>query len=300
MSVFNDSVNPSQTDFTTSSGKLQLSASTALTFQADSGTATAAANTITITGGTNMSTTGSGSTVSVVLGTAAGGNPPDPHVPDSLFQRRMIVDEFWWDPGMTYTGEIPTRGLWQYIGTTRTSSSAGEIALKRGRVGVQAFETTASTSQGWYAIIPVAIGTQEMSFGWTVAFDVASGWGAGAYAYVGLNGTNPPTVTEPTVGAWFYFDPTYSANIICRTGDGATIEETDSGLAIDTSWRKLMIWANDTATAIEFFIDGSVVATHNTNLPADTESLRCTYAQYHSQAKMHFDTLYFLNESISL
>lgn len=297
MSVFNDSCNPSQTYFTTSSGKLQLCAATALSFVTDSGTAVAAANTLTIAGGSNLNTSGSGSTVSVNLEGGAGGNPPDAQVPDTLFSRRAILDDWYFNPVTTNT---PVRSKWVTIGSGTPTMTSATVSYMRGRVGVQALSTTASTSQGWYGYCPMCIGTQEMSMGWSIAFDLASGWGAGAYAHVGLSGTNPPTAAAPTIGMWFYFDPSYSANIICRSGDGVSIEETDSGVAIDTSWHKLMIWANNTATTVEFYIDGSIVGTHNTNLPADTEALRCTHVQYHSQAKMHYDTVYFLNESLSL
>lgn len=297
MAVFNDSCNPSQTYFTTSGGKLQLCAATSLSFVTDSGTAVSAANTLTIAGGTNMNSSGSSSTVSLNLEAGAGGNPPDPHVPDTLFSRRSIIDEWYFNPVSVTT---PVRGRWVRIGSSTPTITSATASLMRGRVGVQALTTTASTSQGWYAYCPLCIGTQEMSMGWAVAFDLASGWGAGAYAHFGLSGTNPSTASAPTIGTWFYCDPSYSANFICRSGDGIGVEETNSGVAINTSWHKFMIWANNTATSVEFYIDGTLVATHNANIPADTDELFCTYAQYHSQAKLHYDTVYYLSESLSL
>ena len=60
-----------------------------------------------------------------------------------------------------------------------------------------------------------------------------------------------------------------SGNWECGTSkNGAATTETDSEVAVEVAtWYTLKIVVNSDATEIKFYIDGSLVATHTTNLP---------------------------------
>lgn len=83
---------------------------------------------------------------------------------------------------------------------------------------------------------------------------------------------NDLTTTRFDVGArldddnrfYFYYDSA-GANWQCSNVNAGTATTTDSAVAADTNWVLLEI--NTTATDIKFYIDGTIAATHTTNLP---------------------------------
>lgn len=61
------------------------------------------------------------------------------------------------------------------------------------------------------------------------------------------------------------------ASILCYTEKDGTATSTDSGVDLaDSTWVKLEILVEST-NAVKFFINGSLVATHTTNIPDDEE-----------------------------
>jgi len=83
---------------------------------------------------------------------------------------------------------------------------------------------------------------------------------------------NPASIanieTNLTEGAYFRWHSTTSGNWFAVTMNGGTKTETDTGIAVTTgNIIKLKIVYED-ATRVIFSINGSIVATHTTNLPA--------------------------------
>jgi hypothetical protein len=67
-------------------------------------------------------------------------------------------------------------------------------------------------------------------------------------------------------GALFLIDRTVnSTNIIARTSNAGADTDTDTGIAFNSDWSTFRIKYD--ATDIKFYIDGALVATHNTNIP---------------------------------
>ena len=67
-----------------------------------------------------------------------------------------------------------------------------------------------------------------------------------------------------STSAIFLYDSDVGANIYARTYDSAE-ELTDTGIAADTSWHLFRI---EIRSDVKFYIDGSLVATHTTQVPA--------------------------------
>lgn len=65
------------------------------------------------------------------------------------------------------------------------------------------------------------------------------------------------------------------------TAGGGSLTVTDTGVAIGTGWHDFEIFTDDQGTTWYFYIDGSLVATHTTNLPnatTGTMGIRCRCA----------------------
>ncbi len=75
-----------------------------------------------------------------------------------------------------------------------------------------------------------------------------------------------PFATEPTPRLVFAHDGTeVDTNWRAETHDGSTLNTTDTGVAVDTSFHVFEI--NRSGSTITFLIDGASVATYTTNLP---------------------------------
>jgi hypothetical protein len=73
----------------------------------------------------------------------------------------------------------------------------------------------------------------------------------------------------PAEGAYFrYSDNVNGGDWECVTVSGSTETLTDSNVAVTVStFNKLRIEVNGAGTEAKFYIDGSLVATHTTNMP---------------------------------
>ncbi|KAB2842313.1 hypothetical protein F9K50_02260 [bacterium] len=76
--------------------------------------------------------------------------------------------------------------------------------------------------------------------------------------------------TDPTDGAFFrYVDNVNSGNWVCVTrSNGVETTSNTSTAPTTTGWQKLRIEVNAAASSVEFFIDGTSVATIITNIPS--------------------------------
>jgi len=75
-------------------------------------------------------------------------------------------------------------------------------------------------------------------------------------------------------GGVIYFAGTPTPNWKCYTRSGATVTLTTTTIPVVASqWYKLRIDINGAATSVTFYIDGNLVATHSTNIPASTTGM---------------------------
>jgi hypothetical protein len=106
-----------------------------------------------------------------------------------------------------------------------------------------------------------------------IGFDNLSS-GTQRYQYLcGFLDTYNGTINQENAAYFLYDDggvstgSASSANWQCVTVDSFTRTFTTTSTAVTTSYQKLEIISNATGTSIDFIINGSVVATHTTNIP---------------------------------
>jgi hypothetical protein len=84
----------------------------------------------------------------------------------------------------------------------------------------------------------------------------------------------PAAFAAPQNGIFFYYDeggilPTSQINWKCYTSSTSTRTLTTSSIQVNANqWYKLKAVINAAATSVGFYIDGTLVATHTTNLPS--------------------------------
>lgn len=95
-------------------------------------------------------------------------------------------------------------------------------------------------------------------------------WSAGiATSIAGGGAAKRAASAHPAV---FSFLSGTDTNFQCRTGDGTTASETDSGVAKDTNWHDFLIYTPDGGTTIIFEIDGTQVVSKTSNVPGTTQT----------------------------
>ena len=92
---------------------------------------------------------------------------------------------------------------------------------------------------------------------------------------------NIATAAGETHGVFFTYDlggtangAAASTNWQCVTTVGAVRTLTTTSVAVTTTWTKLRIIINADATEVKFYIDGTLVATHTTNIPVFTTRVK--------------------------
>ena len=114
-----------------------------------------------------------------------------------------------------------------------------------------------------------------------ITFKIKTGGAiAGARFFIGLESTDlsDGTVDAPVGSiAWFRYSDTTDGTAFWRTytndNDASpTTTTTTAAIAIDTAYVMTIRW-NDAANEVKFFIDGTLVATHTTNLPVSSTPL---------------------------
>lgn len=120
----------------------------------------------------------------------------------------------------------------------------------------------ASSSQPFIIFGHVRTGSDALS-------TISAEWGT-------YNGTNfALNTTQDTASIKFTAGGT---NWVCRSGDGTTEQTTDSGVAYATStlYRFIII---STGTEVRFYINGTLKATHSTNIPNSGTQYPSFYAK---------------------
>lgn len=108
--------------------------------------------------------------------------------------------------------------------------------------------------------------------------DFSSYWSGGTLAFnCGLGVT--PTNSEPATGVYFLIDGSVnSTNWLCCTANGGTRTRTNSSTAFAVNRSIIELGIEADASSAKFYINGSLVATNTTNLPASNVSLCLAHA----------------------
>ena len=298
--VFNSACNPNQSHFTQSGSVLSTVQTVATSYACDSGTATPAANILNIVGGTGVTTSAAGSTITI----NASGNSNDPTDQTWLFQwANSVVDLFIPNSDPNHAPKIANA---QWVNsqnfafenfTYMTDYRVGRIFLSKSGHSTDGGGSASTRTRNIYGVLPIYLGETTMAFGMVNAYQStdASKWPVGSYCYIGLAGTATPTPLVPQTGAYFLFDMNTSTNIICITSNGGVSTSTTSSVPIPSTMTKLSIVINDAVDQIDFYISGTLVASHTTNLPTNSQALYWTLSKYLVGTNLVFDQLFFNN-----
>lgn len=90
----------------------------------------------------------------------------------------------------------------------------------------------------------------------------------------GVMNSNPTGLTTPIFPiAAFRAVTGVDTNFQCYTSDSVSSTVTDSGVVADNGWHRFEIVFNDSTPNVQFYIDGSLVATNTTHLPISSMDL---------------------------
>lgn len=149
------------------------------------------------------------------------------------------------------------------FGTNPTWSTFGpnNFGDQTGVNGLQAYNTGTNINAQAIAAIKR---TTDVDFWFVLASAVGSGYGSQGFGPGG-------SVTGGVKYAGFRFSTSQGdTDWQCVTSDGSSTTVTSSGIAADANVHTFLIVFNDSAPSVEFYIDGSLVATNTTHLPAST------------------------------
>jgi hypothetical protein len=147
------------------------------------------------------------------------------------------------------------------------------------QIGIAHYQTGTATT-GWAMhITEQSANAQQFQFGggtWMyesyIEVDILSD-ATNRFRFISGFGNVASSGTE-TNGAFFTYDEggvsngtIASPNWQCVTTVGAVRTLTTTSVAVTTTWTKLRIIVNADATEVKFYIDGTLVATHTTNIP---------------------------------
>jgi hypothetical protein len=86
--------------------------------------------------------------------------------------------------------------------------------------------------------------------------------------FVGLTSNQGPGGLNTQYVVAFSGDSNAHTNWQCLTNNNGTVTLTDSGVAVGTGWTTLQLTINAGGTSVQFYINGTSVATVTSNLPA--------------------------------
>jgi len=185
----------------------------------------------------------------------------------------------------------------QFFTDFESSASIDKLqgVIGSGGIVLRANANIANQTANQIGIVSLQTGTSPGGFAMLITEQNAQGqqyqFGGGTWfweTYISLenlsDGTNPfrfttgfgdlATNASENNGAIFTYDlqgsingTTASPNWQCVTINNAVRTLTNTGVAVTTNWIKLKIIVNAAATQITYFIDGTLVATHTTNIP---------------------------------
>jgi hypothetical protein len=150
------------------------------------------------------------------------------------------------------------------------------------------------TAAGTFARLSSGIQNFLDTFTWTIRSTIAPGT-IGTSGQVVFGFDSSPGSTLTVRNGIFIFGAQGTTNWQCRCSTGATDTQIDSGVAFNTlTWHDMKIVASTASVA--FYIDGVLITTITTNIPASNVALAyCDYAATGSaQTTMFVDDFEFL------
>lgn len=114
-------------------------------------------------------------------------------------------------------------------------------------------------------------GFGEVRFEWNVAVDTLNGGGEEFETAVGLADTR--TDAEQAEGVYFLYNISSTYWQIVTADNSTRTTTTTATAVVADQWYKLAAVINAAGTSVEFFIDGTSVGTHTTNIPTNSARL---------------------------
>lgn len=153
--------------------------------------------------------------------------------------------------------------------------SGGQVAFspsEAGRPGILSPET-GTTSTGYANLLfrpqtQFLLGGGRIVAEWSVKLPTLSD---GSNTYTVYMGFEDSSASAPVDGA--HFEYTHSVNSGAwqvKTTSNSTATTTSTASTVDASWHRYAVEINAAASSVTFYIDGTSVATHTTNIPTGT------------------------------
>lgn len=214
-----------------------------------------------------------------VLGPSA--NPPDAVLYDYR-NSVQLQDEF--ASGSTGSAGVGTLGWFLANGTTTQQASIIN------RPGILRRDTSSSSGTIAYMLLGGNQGTLDVSYAYTMIW-IARANEFDANTKIRLGATSDCTLTTFTRGVHFEkLDADTNWFAVTRL-DAGNVTRTDTGVAVSAVFRTFQI--DYTPASVRFLIDGAIVATHTTNLPATSGTTACAQIVNSAAASKTIDYDYF-------
>lgn len=186
---------------------------------------------------------------------SSGGGSSDPSTTVTQFDDFIGKEQAFWQRGEGGGGSFTNNAV-------VTAAHPGTIDLTLAATGSAA--TWIATKGGGNN--PVILGGGEIQIFWCVQIPTLSdGTNNRFNVYSGLINNEG---SESDDGVYFsYIDNVNSGRWECVTASGGVRTRTNSGVTVTTSYFGLKAIINAAATSVDFYINGTLVATNTTNIP---------------------------------
>lgn len=203
-----------------------------------------------------------------VLKSVSGALVYDYPVNNSLATYRSLFDDFM---GVT---NASTHTLGWSFSNSGTGAAGVAITAEAGTLGVHSCGTgTTTTGRSGMGLNSASLycSNGQLTIEWKIRVPTLADGTNDFLVFCGA-ADNTTTSGYPTDGVYFTCSSTLS-NWHANTTSGSVSSVSDTGVAVTTDWVILKIVANSAGTSVEFFIDGTSVATITTNIPNTTSSV---------------------------
>jgi hypothetical protein len=240
------------------------------TFTADTGTATPAANTMAVLGTGGIATSGSGATLTIDGSAIVPGN-----LLINDFEKTVILSQDFVNGTASFYPYV-------YISDRSAGSTSGTSYVTKDHPGVLQIGDVGPVDNNYChgiklgspnnsSYLPIMIGGGQITL---ETWFTLTGMPAQGRIFFGISSASVSNSSPPWNGTDFIgFDiPAISSSVvfIAKTRAASTLTSTSTGVSLGAVWQKLSIIINANASSVTFYVDGSLVATHTTNIPADT------------------------------
>ena len=229
----------------------------ATTFTEDSGNATAAGNVLNVHGGTSISTTSSGNTITVNADFDPNAviNLKDDFIAATvgLTGAALTSELDWWSPGLT---------MLTNFSTVLSSAHPGLLSNNDTNAGSN---WSLFLSSGGELLPSILLGGGAITLNWVI--DIAT-LSAASPRYIFRFGFGDTDNADQANGVYFeYSDNINSGDWVIKTAAASSRTTTNTATAVTTGYKNFQISINAAGTSAEFFIDGVSQGTIATNLP---------------------------------